>query len=636
MKFIAPCLYGVSAAVLAGVALGFAGHGLHPGAARLALALGASVTAYGFWEARAVSPPRRALNGWEWAAIGLFSLFSLRAFLWLVFWKGDEIQVLSPNNLGDLSLHVTYIRELANGEPFWPDNPIFAGAKLTYPIGIDLFHSLLTLAGADLWRSFIWIGLAGALLSGVALMRWGGAFTLAGFLCNGGLAGLAIFFPLRHAGKNWMEDFIVARFADFQAEFAWKSIPLALFVTQRGFLFALPAGLLLLCSWRERFFGPERSVGEKRARGLLPRWGEWLLYSSLPIFHFHTFLFLSALLAVWFVVRGAARKEIMRLVGTAFLPATILVLLITSSFHGPSVLGWKPGWMQDDPDFLKWCTEHFAGAAAQPEADAALTAEIAPALASPPSPWLTRPAFWLINFGALPFLVAALCAQVWRDPTAREERAWLGPALGLFAVCLFVKFAPWEWDNTKLMVWSYLVVLPLLWRRLLLPLPVAARVLACVALFGSGFISLLGGLNGGKPVEGEVTGPLPIGNTIAERSELDAIAHDLRDVSPRARFIAHPNYNHPLLLLGRKVAIGFLGHVWSHGYDWQTAPARLTSILNGEPGWREMAATFDARYLFWGAQEREAYPDSPQPWKTEARLVASGDWGDVYDLTAKP
>jgi len=25
-----------------------------------------------------------------------------------------------------------------------------------------------------------------------------------------------------------------------------------------------------------------------------------------------------------------------------------------------------------------------------------------------------------------------------------------------------VKFAPWEWDNTKLMVWTYLAVLPFL------------------------------------------------------------------------------------------------------------------------------------------------------------------------------
>jgi len=62
---------------------------------------------------------------------------------------GDAIKVLSPNNLGDLSLHLTYIRYLANGAAFWPDNPIFASGPLTYPVGIDLFDSLLKLIGVE-------------------------------------------------------------------------------------------------------------------------------------------------------------------------------------------------------------------------------------------------------------------------------------------------------------------------------------------------------------------------------------------------------------------------------------------------------------------------------------------------------
>ena len=41
--------------------------------------------------------------------------FGLRAFCWLVFVNGDSIYVLSPNNLGDLPLHLTYIRYFAKG-----------------------------------------------------------------------------------------------------------------------------------------------------------------------------------------------------------------------------------------------------------------------------------------------------------------------------------------------------------------------------------------------------------------------------------------------------------------------------------------------------------------------------------------
>ena len=42
----------------------------------------------------------------------------------------------------------------------------------------------------------------------------------------------------------------------------------------------------------------------------------------------------------------------------------------------------------------------------------------------------------------------------------REEQLLLGPALAIFGALFVVRMAPWEWDNTKLMLWCYLVTLP--------------------------------------------------------------------------------------------------------------------------------------------------------------------------------
>src|SRR4051794_28188765 len=126
MKLVAPWLYAVSSAVCAAIIMGFVFGGLTPSLARISLGIGALAGAAGFWNARGSKWQRPNFGAWEWAAILLFALFALRAFFWVVFFIGDEIQVLSPNNLGDLSLHVTYIRELAAGEPFWPDNPIYS------------------------------------------------------------------------------------------------------------------------------------------------------------------------------------------------------------------------------------------------------------------------------------------------------------------------------------------------------------------------------------------------------------------------------------------------------------------------------------------------------------------------------
>ena len=600
MIAVEACLYAIVTAVLSAIVLAFASGGLNPVVACVALSAALIVATATFWTGRHRKLKLRTPNAWESAVIVVYALFSLRAFLWVVFQDGDAIKVLSPNNLGDLSLHLTYIREFANGVPFWPQNPIYAGATLTYPAGIDLFHSLLTLVGADIYRAFVWIGLAGCVCAGMALWRWGGAFVMAGFLFNGGLAGF-LFFK-------------TGALTDFQAELAWKSIPLALFVTQRGLLFALPAGLLLLASWRARFFDrpPEDNVSaDPSERGVLPWAGELLLYAAMPVFHLHTFLFLSIMLGVWFIIRAPARMQILKLVGAAVAPASALVFLVTGNLHGPKVLGWMPGWMQTDPDFLQSCQDILG-----------TTASL-----------VTFPVFWIVNFGILPLLVILLIIRLIKDPQLVWGRALVFPALGIFVLCCFVKFAPWAWDNTKLMIWCYLAILPVLWRRLLSRWPFWATATVCAILFWSGFVSLLGGLDiprqrSGSPQEADTTQ----GYAIASRTELDGLSDGLRGISPTARFIAHPDYNHPLVLLGRKLALGYTGHVWSHGYEFSGPLAREEAILNGATNWHQLAREFGARYLFWGPREREAFPGSTQPWRDQVRLVASGDWGEIFDL----
>ncbi len=578
MNFVAAILYAVSSSALLAVALAFLRGGLNPSIAGTALSFGALVAAGTLWRSRRADFPAKPPGGWEWAAIAAFALVSARIFLWVVFRDANSIKVISPNNLGDLSLHLTYINFLASGVPFWPDNPIFTGGKLTYPIGTDLFNSLLALVGVDVLRGLIATGLAGSALTGVALWRWGRGFALLGFLANGGLFGFAIF--------------STGQLADFQSVHAWKSIALALFATQRGLLFALPAGLALLCSWRTRWFAA--GDGWK-----LSRPGELLLYASMPLFHLHTFLFLSLMLGAWFVLHPPARRGLAQFVGAALAPASALVLLVTGMMHGASVLGFKAGWMWDDKPFVDWCMEHFSG-------PALLHAAVL---------------FWPMNFGVLPVLIVMLCVALWREKRTVWPAAVVFPALGAFVLCCFVKFAPWEWDNTKIMVWSYLAVLPFLWTHLIARWPQWARALACFALFFSGFVSTLGGIDSSHR-----------GHEIASREELDNVAVVVAAIPVTERFVGAPTYNHPLLLCGRKMALGYTGHVSSHGLAWQAPAADVDALMRGAVNWRDIAAQLGCRYLFWGRFEQEAYQDSTEPWKESARLVALGDWGEIYDL----
>ena len=56
----------------------------------------------------------------------------------------------------------------------------------------------------------------------------------------------------------------------------------------------------------------------------------------------------------------------------------------------------------------------------------------------------------------------------------------------------------------------------------------------------------------------------------------------------------------------------------------------------GAPDWRERARALQARYLFWGEEEKRAYPASLQPWRDKAAVVGSGTWGTIYDLETAP
>ena len=300
MKWLAGGLTFVNVSVVAALLLGMAASGLGRGVAFFATFIGLF---FAVWALLATAesyaaPPvvRRPWSRvWFWILAGCFGFFAFRAFCWLIFIDGNQLKVQSPNNLGDLALHFTYIRNLASGVPLWPENPIYVFSHLRYPAGTDLFNSLLLLLGCDLLRGLVWAGLLGSLATFYALYRWGGSFGVAAFLFNGGAAGFQIL-------QTWS-------FLDYQGDksIAWKSLPLAMFVTQRGLLYALPAGLLLLYQWRAYFTRPSEATStvENQTASTappLPLWVELSLYATLPFFHLHTFMALSIVAAFLFLV----------------------------------------------------------------------------------------------------------------------------------------------------------------------------------------------------------------------------------------------------------------------------------------------------------------------------------------------
>jgi len=519
-KTAAALLAAACGSVVFGILLAFIFEGLGPRTAAASLAAGLACGAAAFLSVRA--GPAQKPSAWDILLLAIFAIASLRAFLWVLYTIGDEWRVLSPYNLGDMSLHIQFIRYFASGIPFWPGSPILSGAPLSYPPGADFFNSLLLLCGVPLREGLVWCGLAGAGLSAFLLWRWGGAFAIAAFLFNGGIAGFAI---LRSGAIQ-----------DFQSELAWKNLFLTMLVPQRGLLYALPCGLLLLRAWRDDFFGTGSGI---------PRALQFALYATMPLFNVHAFLFLSLALASIFLVQPASRKTLAAFVGAAVPPATLCVWLVTGGFAASSGMRWLPGWMQGTGGAM----------------------------------------FWIINFGvALPLLAFLFWRAALRGgPSAR---AFCLVSFATFAACFLFALAPWEWDNTKLLLWAWLAAAPFLWTLVLAPMHKIPRAVFCFLLFFSGAVSLVGGLDGRH------------GYGLAKRSELAAAETALAGIPPETRIAIAQDYNHPVILLGRPVVCGYEGHLWSHGLPYREKMGLLKNILALGPGHQADAAKAGAGLIF--------------------------------------
>lgn len=546
-----------STATLTAAVVAWAVGSLTTAASAVALVLGAALALLGY---RATPPPPGAPGAerwtpWEWLALAAFAAVSVRQFGWLVFERGGALLTLLPHNYGDLPLHWTYVQHFASEAPFWPENPILAHERLRYPLGVDLLTAAFLKLGARMEVVLPAMGLAGAALAALALRAWGGAFALAAFLLSGGVSGLAALAAVTTA--------------DVGAAAAWKNLFLALLVPQRGFLLALPAGLVLLSSWRARLLRGEPG---------LPAWVEGLLWGALPLVHLHTFAFVSVVGAAWAGATGRWRAAVASL-AVAFVPATWGVVQVTDGFRAAGLVGWAPGW-----------TMGAEGPAA----------------------------FLLSNFGLwLPLAAAALVLAA--RARRHEELLLLVPSLALFVALFFVRLAPWAWDNTKVMLWCYVVMLPALHDVVLGPLRPLARGLVLVLLFAAG----------AQSVAWACLGPTRH-LEVLDRAEYAAVCRAL-ELTRTERVATAQTFNHPVALCGRKLVAGYGGHLWSHGLDHAEIEARLARLMRGEPGWAEDARALGASHVFWGPREAAAFPGSARPWASRAAL-ASGPWGALYAL----
>jgi hypothetical protein len=533
-----------------------------------------------------------------------------------------------PTVWADWSQHLTTAASFASGGNIPPVNPLFSGTTLLYPFLPD-FHAatLITLGLAPGLALAIPGGILVAVIAMlvVALGRRLGLGTAAGVIAvlicfiGGGLGFIGAFsdactshgfsatqctlqYVVTHPGTGmsivaWtlhdLPGTIAAQPRAYDGlpsdggtpplpNMQWYTPLMAWWLPQRTLLFGFAAAISVLLL----------VLAGASSHG--PSWEPFVLagvlIGLLPIVHVQTLIALSILLFVLFWRRR--RRDWFALLGVAVVLGGVRLAQLVLSQHGApvtpygtNVYPWlEPGWLAN------------AGTFADPSGRLTLsignvfTGAIQAVGMLGTARWW---GFWVANLGiAVPLLAFVAIAtatrlggwKVGRSLTSAFPVPLLELTLGalvIFAACNLVVFQSWNWDNTKLLVYWYLVIGLLIgslaahWWRRAWP-RVAAIVLVAPVLLTGALVVLR--LLPWTPPASAITGPYTIANT----QELQ-LASTIDRVTPRdAVVLTFGRPNDPVLAVAGRIGVmGYGGWLWSYGISFETRYNDVQTMYNG-------------------------------------------------------
>ena len=525
------------------------------------------------------------------------------------------------NTWSDWSFHASDTSAFVYGHNLPPQNPIFAGTPFRYPFAPDFASALLVAGGWSIPAALTWPSWAMTVLALSGLILW--ARRLTGGIGAGVIAatltllggGIGFWFFFGDAARLGLINALLniprtydrscpplepsRSCVDASVNIQWYNPILSYYLPQRSFVFgaAIVMAVLLLLTplllrtpffqWRETFTTIRSSwrhwTVKSEAVAFLVAGG---LTGLLPLFHVHSLVVLGIVTGCWALLFP-------RPAWLGFF-AVMLVLAV------PRLLVAVPG----DPgaipahQYPRWLIGWVSG--------------------TDFPPW-----FWIKNTGLFwPLLLVALLS-----PLALRGRARLliAPFALVFLVANLIKFQPWDWDNSKLLVFWYLAsavavgaVLVRLARAHLVGGIVAAAI--WLSLVFSGVLSLMQSL----PPQGPAY--------VWFSAEEVRLAAEVRRQTPaKAVFVTGEEPNNPIAdLAGRSVLMSYPGWLWSYGIDYAQREADIARIYRGGPGTIELLRRYHADYIVVGPNERGGMNPNVDYFNAQFRLVLHTPNYDVY------
>lgn len=570
-----------------------------------AAALGASALLTGVPFARVDLARLRGLRPAPGATTLLVSALALAIALALLFARGivvtpDGWLAHYANVWSDWSFHASYTTSFADGQNLPPQNPLFALTSFRYPFAPDFASALLVAGGWSLPSALIWPGWAMAMLGLSGLILWARRLTgalAAGFvavtltLLGGGVGFWFFAQDAAHGGLLATLRHLPRAYDRFTPpiNIQWSNPILSYWLPQRSFVFGVAivlAVLLLLTSvlqatprwqWRPAWQALVRGrVGRLGAEDAAFLWAGTLA-ATLPWFHVHSLVVIGIVTLTWAILLPRP-GWLLFAVPVLLLAVPRLLLAVPGDPSAPAALHYpriELGWLAGTDNPL----------------------------------W-----FWIKNTGAFwPLLLIALLSPL---ALAGRARLLLAPFGLVFLAANVIVFQPWDWDNTKVLVFWYLAggvavgaLLHRLWRTGW-PGGVAAGLL-WLSLTASGVLSLLTSL----PPQG----PAYVWFTPEEIQ----LAADVRArTAPHAIFVTGDRPNNPVAdLAGRSVLMSYRGWLWTYGIDYRRREQDLAHIFAGDAQALGLLHRYHADYVVIGPDELASWHANLDYFQTNFRLL---------------
>lgn len=512
---------------------------------------------------------------------------------WVLLWSGaltygpDGLTAGQLNIWGDWSAHLGDVMSFAYGENFPPEYPRLAGQPFAYHYLVSITAAAMVKLGMSPIAA---LPLQSFLFSVLILL---GLYAFARrLLRDRNAAALAVLLFLLGGGLGWMItageisrthdvlgtllhhpwDFMLQADANYQ----WKNVFFSLIEPQRPYLYGLPLALLILTLLLV-------AVQTRGSRAFIVA---GLVAGLLPLAHLGTLLALALVTPFLFLLFPSRRWFLFFGIWVA-VAVPQLLLQQGGKPAAASAIRLQIGWMAN--------------------AD----------------PWIW---FWLKNLGL--FLPLLLLALIGRDLMPAVSKRFLWAFMPVFVIANLIVFQPWDWDNTKILVYWFLAVCLLvaallvrLWRRYRSPVVRGILLFALTTMLLSGLLINLQQLLG-------------LDRHVLLTTEELQVAEQVREkTAPRAMFVTGIQHNHPVsVLTGRRIVMGYPGWLWSYGFDYSTEYRDLQSIYAFEPDTPELLKKYHVDYVVIGPGELQEFAVDVPAFSRRYPTIIRTDNYAVFDV----